>query len=448
MTPVSPLGRELPPALRVGAHVTLRHRVLGPAATAGPADDVVDEGAADVVDEGADEGAAEGADGADAADGRPALPVALPPGLPADLVPEEPDESLADQVLADLVGTVVAVGPERSVVRRAAGPAVSVRHDLVIAVRELPAAPRPARAPDRVALEQIAAAAWPATDAALLGDWLLRASGGWTRRANSALVVGSPGMPLRRALDTCRRWYADHGLPPLLCVPLLPTAAPPAATDAPRWLPAPRGQRAGAPVVDPDPAGSAFGVFAELGWTVGHPTLVLTARSADVLAAMDPGDPSGPAAPGYRVRLDEAPGRAWLHDYRGADVDPAAAGVLAGPPPPARVRFATLLEEGRDGDDVGTGGGGAGGAGRALAGRGRAVTDRGWVGLSAVGIAASGRRGGRGRALVAALLLDGLRHDGVRSYVQVEREDVGAVAFWTRLGYERSHEDVYLTGPV
>ena len=41
--------------------------------------------------------------------------------------------------------------------------------------------------------------AWPATwRPRVLGDWLLRASRGFTQRANSVVTAGSPGMPLRR----------------------------------------------------------------------------------------------------------------------------------------------------------------------------------------------------------------------------------------------------------
>lgn len=46
-----------------------------------------------------------------------------------------------------------------------------------------------------------------------LGEWELRAASGFTRRANSVLPVGDPGLPLDDALDAVRRWYGAHGLP-------------------------------------------------------------------------------------------------------------------------------------------------------------------------------------------------------------------------------------------
>ncbi len=434
--PASPPGSRPDPP--VGAHVTLRHRVVAPVPVGELGPDAVGPGAPDHEETDADE----------------ADPVRTAIGAPDG----EPPPTRPAQVLADLVGTVVALGSDRLVVRRPDGPEVSVRRDRVIAVRELPAPPRPARRPDRLRLEQVAAAAWPAVVTARLGDWVLRASGGWTRRANSALVLGSPGMDLDRALDTCVRWYAERGLPPLVCVPLLPRE-PPAASRPPEPGSSGSPLPARSPAGDVEAAGSAFGVFAAAGWTRTGVATVLTARTADVLAGLDdekipsvatgaagaadavgmPGTaPAGPAAPGGsvapRVRLDAVASRAWLHDYRGADTAPGAAQVLAGPPAPARTRFATLVPTP---DAVP--------ATPPLLGRGRAVTDGGWTGLSAVAVAPVARGRGAGRALVAVLLLDGLRHDGVRTYVQVDRTEPDALGFWLRLGYQVSHDEVYLS---
>jgi N-acetylglutamate synthase len=54
---------------------------------------------------------------------------------------------------------------------------------------------------DRVTeLEQLCADAWPALVDVPLGDWRLRAAGGFTGRANSALTCGNPGVPVSEAL--------------------------------------------------------------------------------------------------------------------------------------------------------------------------------------------------------------------------------------------------------
>ena len=62
-------------------------------------------------------------------------------------------------------------------------------------------------------LEQAAAGGWRAPEEARLGRWLLRAAGGFTGRANSALAIGDPGLPLAAALDQVGRWYQARGLP-------------------------------------------------------------------------------------------------------------------------------------------------------------------------------------------------------------------------------------------
>src|SRR5947209_20619996 len=51
------------------------------------------------------------------------------------------------------------------------------------------------------AFERMSARHWQATEQACLGGWLLRAAGGFSGRANSALPLGEPGMPAERAVD-------------------------------------------------------------------------------------------------------------------------------------------------------------------------------------------------------------------------------------------------------
>jgi N-acetylglutamate synthase len=74
-------------------------------------------------------------------------------------------------------------------------------------------------------LEAVAALGWRAADQAPLGDWLLRAAGGFTGRANSALAIGDPGLPLPEAVAEVCRWYRARQLPPMIAVPY-PLAGP------------------------------------------------------------------------------------------------------------------------------------------------------------------------------------------------------------------------------
>ena len=60
---------------------------------------------------------------------------------------------------------------------------------------------------------------WRAPEEASLGNWLLRAAEGFTGRANSALAVGDPGLPLAGAVDEAEAWYRARGLPPMIVIP-------------------------------------------------------------------------------------------------------------------------------------------------------------------------------------------------------------------------------------
>jgi len=68
-------------------------------------------------------------------------------------------------------------------------------------------------------LEHAAAPGWRALEEDRLGDWLLRAASGFTGRANSALAVGDPGLPLAAAITQVSRWYRARGLPPMVAIP-------------------------------------------------------------------------------------------------------------------------------------------------------------------------------------------------------------------------------------
>ncbi|MBB5891679.1 GNAT family N-acetyltransferase [Kutzneria kofuensis] len=63
-------------------------------------------------------------------------------------------------------------------------------------------------------LELLCADAWPALVDEGLGQWRLRAAGGFTGRANSALTTGDPGVPIPEALATTSAFAARHGIEP------------------------------------------------------------------------------------------------------------------------------------------------------------------------------------------------------------------------------------------
>ncbi len=305
---------------------------------------------------------------------------------------------------ADAVGQLVG-GPAGAEVVRADGTRVRVRPDRVAAVRDiLPtvAPPRvrvPDPAADAAALDLLAASHWPAVTDEPLGGWRLRAAGGFTRRANSALVVGDPGTDVPAALGYVARWYRDRGLPARLSC------------------------------TDPEVVAAAL----QVGWSQELTTAVMTARVADVLHAL----PDGWAGHGPRVRLDAEPSPAWLADQRDAGTHPDGPGVLRAPPGTTGL-FATAEPpaDAPAGSAVG------------LAGHGRGVVSDGWVGLSCLAVDPAFRRRGLGRVVVATLLDAALDAGAVRAYLQVETADAGAVSFHRAVGFRHHHATVYLRPPA
>jgi GNAT superfamily N-acetyltransferase len=257
--------------------------------------------------------------------------------------------------------------------------------------RPQPPGPRSA---EIAALELAANEAWPAPDHERLGDWLLRAAGGWTGRGNSALPVGDPGRPLDSAIDAVQDWYAARGLPPKINVPL-PLAAPVnAALDARGWHTSPR-------------------------------VLVQTTPLADLQAAT-----AGAGRP--PVRLSEAPSKAWLDLAAGRKGEVPAAGIhiLTAV---RQVRFAEVY--GDDGELSAIARGTVTGAGR-------------YFGIFLVEVVPAARRRGLARQVIGALAEWAGRLGATTAFLQVEAHNAAARALYERLGFTTHHEYVNRTAPL
>jgi N-acetylglutamate synthase len=253
-------------------------------------------------------------------------------------------------------------------------------------------------------LELAAAGHWRGTQEERLGDWLLRAADGFTGRANSALAVGDPGMPLEAALDRVTGWYRARGLPPMIAVPM------PLGREA---SPSPRQDH------DLDH------LLAERNWaTRPGPAFVMVAGTGTGAAAG-----RLPVPPGTVLRLDAEPDEAWLamYHYRGRELPAIARTLLMS----ARwQRFASIRD--------------AGGAMLAIA---RLSVDGGWAGITAVEVSAAHRRQGLGTLITRAACHQAARHGAQHVFLQVETDNTGAQALYESCGFRYSHRYHYLVGP-
>lgn len=74
-------------------------------------------------------------------------------------------------------------------------------------------------------LEELSLTGLPALESETFDGWILRAAGGYTRRANSAMPLEPGSRPQEEKIHYCERWYRERGLPTLLR--LTPIAEPP-----------------------------------------------------------------------------------------------------------------------------------------------------------------------------------------------------------------------------
>lgn len=129
--------------------------------------------------------------------------------------------------LTDVLGTCTAWGDGRCVVRRDDAEQTEVVIRLADIVSGKPVPPRPdvfLRVADREP-HLHALARWPGTEHLAVGEWVLRAAGPVVdrsaprgrllRRANSALAMGDPGLPVDEAAARVREFYAVRDQPAL-----------------------------------------------------------------------------------------------------------------------------------------------------------------------------------------------------------------------------------------
>jgi len=296
------------------------------------------------------------------------------------------------RLFSDVLGELISWG-ETVVVRTSDGTEVTVPRSEVAAGKRIPQkrARRAAGRIDDLELERIAALGWRGLHTERLGDWLLRASGGWTGRANSVLPLGHPGTDLDAALGHIRQWYADQGLPALIQVPLPACAELREALHARGWA-------------------DAWGAF------------VLTAPAAGVL----PNLPRRQDLPA--VEFADEPTPAWLaaYHYRGGTLPTVAVEVLRTGDQPA---FAAVVEDGT------------------VSAIARAVLDEGWIGVTAVEVEPAQRRRGLATHLLRGILEYGIARGAHSAYLQADQANTAAHRLYEGVGFTLHHTYKYVRAP-
>lgn len=296
--------------------------------------------------------------------------------------------------LTDVVGVLTAMDHEGLTVEGSSGP-VTVRGEDVVVARPVPPKPlrrgRPHTAISTVDLERLMADGWRAVEEEWLGDWLLRASSGFTGRGNSILPLGDPGSSMESAVEYAEEWYATRGLPPQFHVDLPRSGE---AADEPLGL-----------------------VLLDRGYVTVAPTVVMTGASSDL-------DPLHDGAAPVDVSASLEPD--WLAAY--GKQRPTQPGVteqlLTGSP--GQLFLSTSDRSGR------------------ISALARMSVHPGWAGLQALWVEPSKRGRGLGRTVVHAAGMLARQRRMSSLYLQVEVDNEPAIRLYESEGFRPHHTYVYL----
>ncbi len=301
----------------------------------------------------------------------------------------------------DFLGELVARNADFLIVDTKTERVKLIRADVLAAKDVPPPASRAGRPHERVSaddLEKLMAKGWQAVDRGGVGDWVLRASGGFTGRANSVLVVGDPSLPVERAIDFAEKWYADRERPAIFQV---------------------HGGTGFDPTEQP-----AVAALLERGYVVGggrdnwQRVLVMTGLSAAVPPLTEQ---SATVTADAQLQLD------WLTAYgeQRSIVPGATEAVLTG-------SDGQLFLSVRDPQT------------NAIIGLARLAIHPGWAGIFGLWVHPDHRRSGLATTIVSAAVMVARENNMPAMYLQVSDDNAAGVAFWQGLGFTVHHEYTYV----
>lgn len=291
---------------------------------------------------------------------------------------------LADGSATDVLGLLTAQDADTVTVRTRDGDIDRVARARVIRWKRVPTVSRGANPlrESAAVLQRLSQDGWVA-DTRPLGEWMLRSGGGWTRRANSCLALGDPGLPLDAAAAAVVAHATEHHIDPRVLV----------VTDS-----------------------AEHRAFAELGWTSEGSTIVLVQRLVERLGEY-PEEDAG-------VQVETTLSESWLAAALADRPGPveAARAVLTGRGPQA---YASIVEDGR------------------IVARGKAHVRGPWTGLAGLATHPEYRNRGLMTRISTALGLWAARLGARSGYVQVESANTTALERWRAQGYVEHHRYHY-----
>jgi N-acetylglutamate synthase len=355
----------------------------------------------------------------------------------------------------DTIGVLTSWDDGVLVVTRRSGDHVRIAESTLVAGRVVPTAPARRRGPaaSYEELARVTTRAWQPVERERLGEWELRATVrtvpgrgngegqrrvGFTRRANSVLPLGDPGLPLDAALSRVRAWYAHRGLPPYVQVAT--------GAEGTQEMLCARLEDAGwVREVSAELRIAPLAPLGDVGVGPGADRLEATVRRVRLARDVDEGwlrrynrsggGDGGPwRDPGPEVRAVLTAGPSvWfasVPDDGGAGARPGA----------AHAESDTSPESDPEGTTAGAGAGGtAGAATRVPLAIGRCVVDGRWAGFMAVEVAPEARRQGLATAVMTALARQALAEGASAAWLQVESDNAAARALYDPMGFDVHH---------
>ncbi|HZJ48565.1 MAG TPA: GNAT family N-acetyltransferase [Acidimicrobiia bacterium] len=226
-------------------------------------------------------------------------------------------------------------------------------------------------------IERVAAAAWPTNERTTVGEWVLSAGDGFSRRRNSTIPCGPVPADVEQRLDDVAGWYVVRGLPVLYRI---------------------------TPTCDP----SIDRILDERGYRAESLTVVMTRPLGALEVVAD-------------VTSSPVATESWVStelEALGVDrslVGPWLATIAVVPAP---VAFVTSMD------------------GPQTAGAGFGMVDDGLLGVFEVAVRPDGRRWGHAKRIMSSLHAFGIRQDAEAVFLQVTEDNVAALDLYRSIGYE------------